>query len=193
MHIAGSFSDFIAGRWWDWGSVPAWVGSILTSVSVFLAISILRSDRKRASRASAESLATYTEVDFRDNQLVFHSYNAGDKPIPYAAVLYRGESRQESVLFRTDDGRATLEPASKATAKIPYDFMQPRRHIYIQVVDAHGRVWFRTDDSRKYVTARATNFRYRKSRKERRADKKQLTVTRKKAKAIKQTLPKKHF
>lgn len=87
-------------HWWgtiDWGNAPGWVGTVLTSASLFLAISILRRDQKKGDRLKADAFVTWLDVvQLQDNttskpvitwRITFNAYNAGDSPIAMASVF----------------------------------------------------------------------------------------------------------
>jgi len=48
----------------DWGSVPAWAGSILSTISVLLALFIILRDRRRDRREQAQRIAISTRYQY---------------------------------------------------------------------------------------------------------------------------------
>jgi hypothetical protein len=47
----------------DWGNVPAWVGSVLSGMSLLLALLILLKDKRRYFRAQASQLNAFLLID----------------------------------------------------------------------------------------------------------------------------------
>ena len=80
----------------DWGSVPAWAGSILTSGSLVLGFSILTRDRRREARKQAAAVVltidvTYPSImskPYGDAEVHLAVHNASDAPISYVRVRY---------------------------------------------------------------------------------------------------------
>jgi len=166
----GAFGDWwnsYIGSWWDladWGSVPAWVGSILTSVSVFLAINILRVDRKSKKLAPADALATWQIFSYMGSTIAnpiwtmkAHAYNTGDSPIPFAMIGARQLTPDYEIrLFkeRGNNGIETVEPKEHLQIDLTYDFNPNLKNFYIRFTDAHGREWIRRVKSRKYMSVK---------------------------------------
>lgn len=90
-----------AGAQLDWGSVPAWVGSILTGGSLLLGFSILLRDRRKGEREQAERIVVwgshFTHLVFprasgiRHPAVNVYISNASEKPVVGTALLVVGE------------------------------------------------------------------------------------------------------
>jgi hypothetical protein len=164
------------GMWWDtfdWGTVPAWVGSILTSVSVFLALLILFTDKKKDRRAMADSFVTWLELSGIQSgtdikwSVDVHAFNAGSHPIPYAAVLSPKDDqgrdftsiRLEDITFDTINNmpaaNQSISPKASASTKYEYAVKRPDITEFIMMFsDGAGKVWFRRMNNNKYMSTR---------------------------------------
>jgi hypothetical protein len=154
------------GIWWntvDWGNVPAWVGSILTSVSVFLAVNILRADRKRLRHAPADALATWhtTSIHVHPNKkdvhkVKVHAYNTGDAPVPFALLeAPMNTPEYELKLFKdSGGGLETVEPKEHLLIQLSYDFEPNMELFYVRFTDSTGKHWIRMLKSGKYISVR---------------------------------------
>lgn len=144
----------------DWGNVPAWVGSILTSVSVFLAINILRGDRKKVKRADADSFATYPSVHTvgisKTNKMMFvRFYNGGTRPFTFAQVNYRrGGQWQRVIATGKDVGINIAPPGASVTAESPLVENVDLNDYYISFTDPSSMVWFRSVIDNRYLSKR---------------------------------------
>jgi hypothetical protein len=71
----------------DWGTVPAWVGSVLTGGSFVLGFSILKRDRRKAEEGQARQitgLVNFVKQGSRervDSRCELTIYNASSSPI----------------------------------------------------------------------------------------------------------------
>jgi hypothetical protein len=167
------------GDWWpriDWGSAPAWFSSVLTSVSVLLALLIIRRDKTNALRSDADKFVTWIQYSAlthsTDNKTVWtatiHAYNAGSAPIPYAYLLVPtdkndnpGGSMKEippmwdggKFLFASDDA---IKPSE--SVKVSYDYLHDVDHdlFHVRFADSKGRVWHRNVDGNQYLGKRAS-------------------------------------
>ena len=166
----GDWWDLYIGNWWntlDWGNVPAWVGSILTSVSVFLAINILRADRKAKRLAPAEAFATWHFWSFADSTelqpswtIKAHAFNTGDAPIPFAMIGARRLTLEYEIqLFKKKGNNdiATIEPKEHIELDIQYDFNPNIKLFYVRFKDAKGKEWIRMLASGRYMSERRFN------------------------------------
>ena len=94
----------------DWGSVPAWVGGILTGASFWLGFTILRRDKRKAQRAHAEQLVCWLDPDPREyNHKLFqwnehepvtlHLSNTSNSPvIRVCMVTYLDRKQKDGIL-----------------------------------------------------------------------------------------------
>ncbi|MCY0947834.1 hypothetical protein [Streptomyces antarcticus] len=71
----------------DWGIVPAWSSSILTSGSLALRFYILLRDRRKAERDEANLVTCWLEGS--GDGRTAHVLNASPRPIPYAALEWQ--------------------------------------------------------------------------------------------------------
>jgi hypothetical protein len=101
----GSFverCEMSIGAWWtsqQWGSVADWFTGILTALSVFLVIWLLRGDRNRDRSRQANALSVWATPNLtldkaKPYRATIYVFNAGDEPIPVAwlRVTHRGIS-----------------------------------------------------------------------------------------------------
>jgi hypothetical protein len=61
----------------DWGSVPAWLGAILTPLSVYVAFQALRHTRRLSESEQARAVVGSYEID--KERLFFDIANLSDK------------------------------------------------------------------------------------------------------------------
>jgi hypothetical protein len=105
----------------DWGNVPTRIGSLLTSISVLIAISILRNDRRLRRRKSADNFNTWTgehmarpfEPPFR-RVFRINAYNSGDVPISYARIWLRDGDYARQISLASDPSRLSIGPKEDA-------------------------------------------------------------------------------
>jgi hypothetical protein len=176
------WDSFWAGwdHWWptiDWGNAPAWVGSILTSVSVFLAIRLFIGERFKRERAQADMFSVYLEKKYRKHRnkkvyesILVHMYNGSDAPIPRATLYIRTrvnsavasvvlQKASSQSLDRSVPSKLHFEQHVDLIGEPPFP---PNARIYIHMRDINGRVWRKNMKtgrtkklSEKYVLARS--------------------------------------
>ncbi|MEA9985650.1 hypothetical protein [Subtercola sp. RTI3] len=147
--------------WWstiDWGNAPGWVGSILTSASVFLAISLFVSERRRKDRAQVDAFSVYLEkkVDsdgkFFEHIKVF-MFNGSDAPLPRVSIQVRTPTGTAITTHQFQHGSVpTIPPKLHISHLINFDEPPPfpvNSFIYIFVRDINGRVWRKNTSSGK--------------------------------------------
>ena len=88
------------GHYIDWGSVPAWIGSVLTSASVLLALYIILRDkraerREQASRVTFVSSLTYGHNARHRARVVIYVYNYSEAAIYTPWLLIRPRRKAE--------------------------------------------------------------------------------------------------
>lgn len=95
-----SFVDFLYWDEWNWGNVPAWLGT----VSLILAFRIFLRDRGNAERKQIDQLgvwfdteytikAPWSEHSLEPVRIVAHVRNASDAPIEVAQLAYAVHTR----------------------------------------------------------------------------------------------------
>ncbi len=139
----------MASGWfgWDWGNVPSWIGSVLTSTSLLIAaVSYRRSvkdkareqwdrEREQAGKVSAWVISSRRALIRNGNDVAVAIQAFFDRP----------------GLFAVSDLH-TFAPAETRELTLPYDYErmvqgpgQPRFGPSLVIVDSAGRTWVRTD------------------------------------------------
>lgn len=124
---------------WDWGNVPSWVGSVLTSSSLGLAaVTYFRTsvDRRRvldeAERAQAARVSLWW-----DNPRRAFVRNSNDVAVTVRAFV------PEQVA--TSDGLG-LGPGETRALQLPAELAGDAAKVTLAVVDSYGRSWLRHPD-----------------------------------------------
>jgi hypothetical protein len=131
----------------DWGTVPAWSSSILTSGSLALGFYILLRDRRKEDREEASLVTCWLEGS-GDGRMV-HVLNASPRPIPYAALSGRFFGREGQWVARTDP--PVVRPGQELRLQLSEMLKGHRRHVVaelrdpetFQFTDADGQRWKR--------------------------------------------------
>jgi hypothetical protein len=132
-----------------WGTVGQWAGSVLTSVSVFLAIWILHRDKWRADRSHVANLVVWAERPISlSKELPFvrtiQLFNGGSEPVPAASVAFlKSKSLLVGRYINAEAGNSSIIPKDalvELTLKSETDaFTDARTLPYVR--DPYGRVW----------------------------------------------------
>jgi len=150
----------------DWGDVPTWIASILTSVTVGLALSIIMRDRRRGERAASDSFITWTgypkALSRQDGsvqyQLALHSLNAGTGPIVAAAVTGTAGNDFHQVLKPDDSYSQVIEPGERLTTTLIYYTKHGEfKDMVLSFRDLNGKTWWRHVQSNKTLTRRGVD------------------------------------
>ncbi|KAB1160984.1 hypothetical protein F6X68_06660 [Micromonospora sp. AMSO12t] len=143
---------------WDkleWGTVPAGVGSILTSVSLLIAALAYRHSRIDARKGQAKQIAAWLEgLDRRGAKVRLAAKNASDLPIYQVTIRCKGIEviKPEYLAVMAPDGdwdltrdfiHLAVVQAIKKAGPVPHE-VQPS----ISFRDAAGRCWERRSDGR---------------------------------------------
>lgn len=164
--VAAGFTSWLGTL--DWGTVPTWVGSILTSISVFLALYILRQNQKDKKRelvnkvfARLEYRGRWGKVD-RDMYSV-HVYNASDQPVPSVFLIIADKYEVHHEMYFADDDKKNAILMPEASGEIEFatdDEMSDgnmnanKGVIFLQIIDADNGEWYRDLATRRYVSRR---------------------------------------
>lgn len=142
--------------WWstiDWGNAPEWLAAIFTSVSLFLALFIVFSDKRRYRRVEFMKVVPHHTVESANDKttLKIVAYNANDHPIPmvllhaWTGLIYTKRIvRTEAAPFAIgpkEEGRVAIELTEK---------FQDRNH-YLEVIDSLGQRWYRGAQTNKPI------------------------------------------
>ena len=147
----------------NFGSVADWFTGLLTAGTLFLAVWILRSDRKRARRAIADSLVTWVATTTRgggddDEEVIMTVFarNVGEHPIPNAYVAVPPHHRVRGVhpMKLTDKGQIPVEPGDRIETRLALDPATPDLPVFIRFRDSRGQTWTRDVRTNKYVSDR---------------------------------------
>ncbi|WP_411699024.1 hypothetical protein [Conyzicola sp.] len=161
------------GEWWptiDWGNASAWFSSVLTSVSVLLAVLIIRRDKARSALVHADAFVVWADyihvVGPEPKWLVdVHSYNSGDRPIirPYIMAYARPGVRALGTLKEREPNKiaVVIEPKATNTIQLMFPDQDPRDlKLYVDFTDMTGYTYRRLLNSNKYLNSRQINWRY---------------------------------
>src|SRR5450759_1590275 len=80
----------------DWGNVPAWTGSILTSLSLVLAFSILIRDRKRTTRNQIDRIGVWTTHEHETHHWLLHVTNKSELQVHAIQVAWLSPYRKRN-------------------------------------------------------------------------------------------------
>ncbi|WP_327723925.1 hypothetical protein [Streptomyces europaeiscabiei] len=155
----------------DWGTVPAWASTILTSGSLLLGFYILLRDRVKDERAEALKLICWS-VDSADARRV-HVLNLADRAFthPYIIVAFEESDALASVGFATDradvgglftlvdDRVVVIRPGEEIVRDIPRREQEAIQPIAVTFLDADGVVWTRELDGG-HLTRRTSRGQY---------------------------------
>ena len=174
----GAFGEwwvYNPGAWWDaadWGTVPTWVGSILTSLSVMFALSIIVRDRNALKRAAYDNFLTWTshaDSEYDGNgelsyQLPIHVINNGTGPILYGLIYEKATNGVEKIHEDLKGGgfkHQVIEPNEKVEVIMRYYKEHNPKKFTLKFADARGQVWYRNVLSNKRISDRKIRWRER--------------------------------
>lgn len=160
----------MASGWlgWDWGSVPTWVGTVITSGSAFIAALSYRRSVRDKEREQASKVGTWvgtTELD-GETKSVLRVANNSDSPIYEVSVRRSGDL--ELISYEIPAATAAMTPVSSSSttsvrrersagvklwiisleATEVTEFIPDERPPDVQFRDALGRWWLRRSDGR---------------------------------------------
>jgi len=139
----------MSGGWLgaDWGNVPAWVGSLLTSTSLLIAaVSYQRNNAERAREQADREMAQAAKVSgWWLNSRAVSVRNANDVAVHIQLHLAGGREAavSERVSFAPGETRILRVPADLDAAR-PDDGVPLSASMTI--VDSFGRGWIRDAD-----------------------------------------------
>ena len=151
--------------WWptiDWGNAPAWVGAVLTSGSLFLAVWILRADRKEKRRAVADKLTSWWIKSARDTSeaepfgIEICVFNGSEAPIAYVIAGGPWGSKWEQQWFNEADDPHPSAIAPALTYRVggsaPTEFDASK--FVLTFSDTLGQTWHRRVSDNRYISER---------------------------------------
>jgi hypothetical protein len=158
------------GTWWptiDWGNAPAWVGALLTSGSLYLAIHLLRRERAEKRLAAATKFSTWTSstrhgvrsMDGKSYTVHFlRFYNANDAPIKAARVYGLIDDGEWGVVDlssdKSDSDGGIVEGGSVGKGYLAARINRPSHEMIVGFDDPQGVRWHRYVDSNRYISHR---------------------------------------
>jgi len=137
----------MAGGWlgWDWGTVPAWIGTVVTSSSVLIAAvayrrSVLDKEREQASKVAAWTSVSY-EPDEKEKRPQrtrrLYVHNSSDAPI-YEVTVRPSDARDVTLPELQGHGSATFDlPAGTPPAGASVREARAGLKIWVVAVEAH--------------------------------------------------------
>jgi len=143
----------------DWGTVPAWVGAILTSGSLALGFYVLLRDRRKEERTEA-SLVVCWRV-WSDEEFVTHIHNASQRAVVDVTVLVRVPARSQvkDPHWEAVGGPAVLRAGTEEIVRSPRRIAGEKWvPAFVTFQDADGIFWVRdlpTGDLKRLKTTRA--------------------------------------
>jgi hypothetical protein len=146
--IGDLWADFTT--WWatiDWGTAPEWVGAILTSGSLLLAVLVLRTEFRRSRMAEIKKVVSRYRIFTTDDspKLEITAYNANDHPIAIVTFLYWGGLIWHRKFLKNPANTPDLPPTAEGTVTIPWtlhDYPHDRTAL-ICITDTNGNAWYR--------------------------------------------------
>lgn len=160
-------------HWWGtitWGTADGWAGAILTSGTLFIAVMLLRNDRRLARRRAADGLSTWVfggfdgkpgpilegGDPFYNPYITLHAYNSGASPIPLVRFVYRDGDEPKSVSVRDKRKRGTIQPNSKARARVYIDSVPKwkKNQMFVEIRDPDNNLWYRDVMTNEYISRR---------------------------------------
>ena len=148
------------GAWWnhqEWGNVAQWVSGLLTAGSLFLGFTILRRDRDKAARSSADAFVTWVKAkktDSRDGvryETTVYGYNAGDLPILDPQVRIRQGGDRPSMARSFGLALNAIGPSVEAQSRFDLDLPPISSRFIVTFKDAMGQEWARDVRTAKYI------------------------------------------
>ena len=162
--VRGYFSLMNFWSWWstiNWGNAPAWVSGILTSVSVFLAVWILRRDKRKEIRKSADNFVTWASFVIqrsgaeRTTNLHVGSFNAGSTPIirPYI-VTFEPDFTLTVGRLGVSEGQleTVIYPGAQNRNAMGDHFNITPGNAFVQFTDSSGNTWRRDLVTNRYIS-----------------------------------------
>lgn len=140
----------------DWGDAPTWFATILASVSVFLALLILFTDKRRARRAEFMKVVPRHMVESKDGDTTLRVvvYNANEHPIPMVVLhVWSGLIWTRRVL-RGEKYPFAISPQEEGRVGVPLTEDLQDHNYYLEVVDSLGESWYRGVRSLKPISKR---------------------------------------
>lgn len=134
----------------NWGTVPTWISSILTSGSLLLGFYILLRDRRKEERSQAALVVCWN--DYRDDSEYVKIFNTSNRPVtnisvhahpyPYRSGPY---DKKVALTFEGFSVQAFLMPKEECESNsFPIHPKKNRWHPeYVTFEDADGRQWVR--------------------------------------------------
>lgn len=160
-----SWWGWLWGTWWptiDWGNAPGWVGAVLTSGSLFLAVWILRADRREKRRAAADKLTTWWTKSTREVSdaepfgIEICAFNGNDAPIAFVVAGGPWGAKWEEQWFNEADDPHPSPIAPAITYRVggssPTDFNI--KHFVLTFSDPLGKTWYRRVSDNRYISKR---------------------------------------
>jgi hypothetical protein len=142
---------------WNWGDVPTWLASVLTSASLLLALMLLASDRRTRARELADQFITWPEIIHdltNDRWLVRVNWaNAGAMPILRPSVTQRlgGKLVGRGHLGEREGVTAVVAPGvSDGRPLTPFEREPPV--LYVEFTDGRGHRWSRDLSTGDYIS-----------------------------------------
>jgi len=151
-----------------WGSIAEWVAGIGTVGTLIVTLAIVLGDRRKQTRSEADSFTTWSELSQsrsgRSREEMTTKwyvnttfYNAGGRPIPYAALSWWDGDRwnrsmatvnmTSSYVFATGDSGSAQSPMNP---RKPLDWNE----FFITFRDGSNRTWYRTPFDNAYISPR---------------------------------------
>ncbi|MFE6152374.1 hypothetical protein [Streptomyces sp. NPDC057889] len=125
----------------EWGTVPAWLSSMLTGGSLLLGFHILLRDRRKEERNEALKVVTWWERDANDEAsfIRIHVRNTADRPILYVDGLYE---RVDGSIGRWPSDVPMVPKDEEVSLEVPR-YMDGKRTIArgISFQDSDGFSW----------------------------------------------------
>lgn len=124
----------------DWGNVPAWVGSLLSGLSVILAISIIWRDRMQRIRSQAAKVVIWEERN-ESGSSILYLRNTSDMPIFRLRLLIETKNRGKitSRLLSAYDADE-VDPQGSVSTKID---ARDSSAVRVRFTGADNSVWER--------------------------------------------------
>jgi hypothetical protein len=120
----------------DWGNVPSWVGSVLTSFSVgFASITYYRSTNdRRQARDDAERTQAARVSLWWENPRKALVRNSNDVAVTVQVFVEDRDSRSDPL---------NLSPGETRALQLPVDLADESAAVGLVIVDSYGRSWIR--------------------------------------------------
>lgn len=156
------------GQWLTTGNAPGWLAAVLSSASVFLALSIFRNDRKEKKRAFADGIVSWINdsTDIVENGTVIEIdasiklFNAGDRPLPSIAVFELNRDSTSEAQFRPLAHVQMIGAGEERSFHVGQQlkFREFGKNsfpvIYLEILDVKNQRWYRDVRSNRYIKLR---------------------------------------